>query len=413
MRRGSGARGVQRPIYLDHHATTPIDRRVLVAMDPWLREEFGNAASRTHAYGWSAEAAVEQAREEIAAAIGAREPREIVFTSGATESDNLALKGVLRARRERAPLVISAVEHPAVSDSAKALAAEGFVTRVLPVDADGRVDPAVLEDWLQDETGLVSVIWAQGEIGVLQPVGELGARCRAHGVPFHSDAAQAVGKVPVDVEGAQVDLLSFSAHKLYGPKGVGALYVRRARPRIRLVPLLHGGGHEWGLRSGSLPVALIVGFAAAVRIAVSEREAEAARLTALRARLLGALRTRLGGVRVNGSVEHRLPGNLNLSIEGVPGDALVGACPGLALSTGSACASARAEPSPVLRALGLPPERVSEGFRIGLGRGNTEAEIDRAAVLLVDAAERVRAERGVSPPRERTASLNPSHPRGE
>jgi cysteine desulfurase len=395
-----------KPIYLDHHATTPLDPRVLEAMDPWLREEFGNAASRTHVYGWRAEAAVEQAREEIAAAIGAREPREIVFTSGATESDNLALKGLLRARRERGgELLISALEHPAVSDSAAALAQEGFPTRVLPVGEAGVVDPAALGEALSDATALVSVIFAQSEIGTVQPVAELARLCRERGVPFHSDAAQAVGKLPVQVERDGIDLLSFSAHKLYGPKGVGALYLRRGRPRLRLEPLLHGGGHEWGLRSGSLPVPLIVGFAAALRIAEAEREAEAARLLALRERLLERLRERIAGVRLNGDSERRLPGNLNLSIEGVPGDALVASCPGLALSTGSACASARSEPSPVLLALGLPLERVREGFRIGLGRGTREAEVDLAADLLAQAAERLRAERSVSPPPERRASL--------
>ena len=403
---------MQRPIYLDHHATTPVDPRVLEAMLPYLREEFGNAASRTHDYGWRAEAAVEQAREEIAAAIGAREPREIVFTSGATESDNLALKGLLRARRERArELVISALEHPAVADSAEALSAEGFAVRTLPVDAGGLVDPAALGDALGDATGLVSVIWAQSEIGVVQPVAELARRCRERGVPFHSDAAQAVGKLPVDVERAGIDLLSFSAHKLYGPKGIGALYVRRGRPALRVLPLLHGGGHEWGLRSGSLPVMLIVGFAAALRIAVAEREADAARLAALRERLLGRLRERLDGVLVNGDPVRRLPGNLNLSIEGVPGDALVAGCPGLALSTGSACASASPEPSPVLRALGLPPERVREGFRIGLGRGTSEDDVERAAEQIAAAAERLRAERVASPPPERAASL-PASRRG-
>lgn len=400
------------PIYLDHHATTPLDPRVLEAMLPWLEREFGNAASRTHVYGWRAEAAVEQAREEVAAAIGARDPREIVFTSGATESDNLALKGLLRARRERArELVISAVEHPAVSDSAAALAKEGFETRVLPVDEAGLVDADALAARLGDATGLVSVIWAQSEIGVIQPIGQLAERCRARGVPFHSDAAQAVGKLPVDVAREGVDLLSFSAHKLYGPKGVGALYVRRGRPRLRLEPLLHGGGHEWGLRSGSLPVPLIVGFAAALRIAEAEREAEAARLLALRETLLRRLSARLPGVRLNGDAVRRLPGNLNLSIEGVAGDALVAGCAGLALSTGSACASARPEPSPVLLALGLPPERVREGFRIGLGRGTREADVLLAADQIADTAERLRAERVVSPPAGQAATLpaSPSH----
>jgi cysteine desulfurase len=379
-------------------------------MLPWFREEFGNAASRTHAFGWRAEAAVEQAREEIARAIGARDPREIVFTSGATESDNLALQGVARARRERrGAIVLSAVEHPAVSDTARALEADGFETRVLPVDGEGRVDPAALEGLL-DGAVLVSVQWANSEIGVIQPVGELARRCRAAGVPFHTDAAQAVGKLAVDVAREGVDLLSLSAHKVYGPKGVGALYVRRARPRLRLAPILHGGGHEFGLRSGSLPVPLVVGMAAALRIAEAEREAEARRLAALRERLLGRLRAKLSGVHLNGSAEHRLPGNLNLSIDGVAGDALVASCPELALSTGSACASARPEPSPVLRALGLPEERVRGGFRIGLGRGNTEEDADRAADVIAERAALLRAERA-SPREVRAASLIPPIPR--
>jgi cysteine desulfurase len=398
---------VKRPIYLDHHATTPVDPRVLDAMLPYFREEFGNAASRTHAFGWRAEAAVEQAREEVAAAIGAREPREIVFTSGATESDNLALQGVLRARGS-GEVALSAIEHPAVADTARALAREGFGATVLPVDGEGRLDPATLDAALSERTALVSVIWANGEVGTVQPIAELAARCRARGVPFHSDAAQAVGKLPVDVEQAGVDLLSFSAHKVYGPKGIGALYVHRARPRLRLLPILHGGGHEFGLRSGSLPVPLVVGMGTALRIAAVEREAEARRLAALRERLLGRLRAALPGVRVNGPEEGRLPGNLNLSLEGVPADALVASCAELALSTGSACASARPEPSPVLRALGLPLERVREGFRVGLGRTTSEADVDCAAAVIAERAARLRAERGASPRSGRAASLGTS-----
>lgn len=400
---------MQRPIYLDHHATTPCDERVLDAMRPYFREEFGNAASRTHAYGWRAEAAVERAREEVAAAIGAADPREIVFTSGATESDNLALQGVLRARGT-GELVISAIEHPAVSDTAHALAREGFAVRVLPVDGEGLVDPAALEAAIAERTALVSVIWAHGEIGAVQPIAELAARCRARGVPFHSDAAQAVGKLPVDVARDGVDLLSFSAHKVYGPKGVGALYVRRQRPRLRLAPLLHGGGHEFGLRSGSLPVPLVVGMGAALRIAGAEREEEARRLLALRERLLGRLGAALPGVRVNGPKDRRLPGNLHLSIEGVPADALLASCPELAFSTGSACASARPEPSPVLVALGLSPDRVREGFRIGLGRETREADVDRAADVIAERAARLRAERVASLRPAGAATLPASQP---
>lgn len=398
---------MQRPIYLDCHATTPVDPRVLEAMLPYYREEFGNAASRTHLFGWRAEAAVERAREEVAAAIGARDPREIVFTSGATESDNLALQGVLRARGA-GELAVSAIEHPAVAETARALANEGFAAAVVPVDAEGRVDPGALAAAISERTALVSVIWANGEVGTVQPIAALAERCRERGVAFHSDAAQAVGKVPVDVARDGVDLLSLSAHKVYGPKGVGALYVRRGRPRLRLAPILHGGGHELGLRPGSLPVPLVVGMGAALRIAAAEGEAEASRLAALRERLLGRLRAALPGVRLNGPEAGRLPGNLNLSLEGVAGDALVASCPELALSTGSACSSARPEPSPVLLALGLPPGRVREGFRIGLGRFTREDEVDRAADVIAERAARLRAERGASPPAGRAASLGSS-----
>jgi cysteine desulfurase len=280
--------------------------------------------------------------------------------------------------------------------------------RVLPVDGHGRLEPAALDEALADGPALVSVLWASGEVGTVQPIAELARRCRERGVPFHSDAAQAVGKLPLDVERDGVDLLSFSAHKVYGPKGVGALYLRRARPRLRLAPLLHGGGHEFGLRSGSLPVPLVVGLGAALRIAVAERESEAKRLAALRGRLLARLSAALPGVRLNGHPEARLPGNLHLSLAGVAADALVASCPELALSTGSACASARPEPSPVLLALGLDAERVRGGFRIGLGRGTSEAEVDRAADVIAERAARLRAERGASPPRGRAASLGTS-----
>ena len=380
----------RRPIYLDHHATTPLDPRVRDAMEPWWCEDFGNPSSATHVYGWRAEAAVENAREQIAAAIGAADPREIVFTSGATESDNLALKGVLRAARGRDGLVTSAVEHPAVLDSARALADEGFCVTELPVDAGGCVDPDAVAAALDARTALVSVGAANGEVGTLQPLAAIGQRCREAGVPFHSDAAQAVGKVPVDVEGDCVDLLSFSAHKLYGPKGIGALYVRGAGRRPRLAPLLHGGGHERGLRSGTLPVPLVVGFAAALEICREEREAEAARLGALRDRLFERLRDGLSGVELNGAREPRLPGNLNVSFEGVRSEVLLPALHDVALSTGSACASARGEPSHVLRALGLSPERMAGAVRVGLGRGTTPEEVEAAADRLVEEVEKAR-----------------------
>lgn len=382
------------PIYLDHHATTPVDPRVVEAMSPWWTADFGNPASRTHVFGWRAEAAVEAARETLARAVGAASPQEIVFTSGATESDNLALTGVARALRNRGDHIVTvASEHPAVLDTARALAAEGFRITELPVDRAGLVDPDDVARALTDRTVLVSVMWANNEIGVLQPIEAIAERCRARGVLFHSDAAQAVGKVPVDVGAAGVDLLSFTAHKLYGPKGIGALRVRRSRPRVRVEPLIHGGGHEGGLRSGTLPVPLIVGFARAVELALAEREAEAARLTALRTRLLERLRAELDGVFVNGDLERRLPGNLNVGFTGVDADALLAALPELAISTGSACASARAQRSHVLRALGLSEAELAASVRIGLGRTTTEAEVDAAAERLVAAVRAQRARR--------------------
>lgn len=404
---------MKRPVYLDHHATTPVDPRVLDAMLPYFKEEYGNAASTTHVYGWRAEAAVELSREQIAEAIGARDPREIVFTSGATESDNLALKGIAGARGA-GHLVISAIEHPAVADCAAALARKGYSLTIVPVDGTGRVAPEHVAAALREDTCLVSVLWANGEVGTLQDVAALAATCRERGVPFHSDAAQAVGKVPVDVVAVGADLLSVSAHKVYGPKGVGALYVRRGRPRLELEPLFHGGGQEGGRRSGSLPVPLIVGMARALTIASEERATEAARLAALRDRFRAALCARVSGVQTNGPLDERLPGNLHVSIEGVPADALVTAVPEVALSTGSACSSASPEPSPVLRALGLSDDRVREGLRIGFGRFNTEAEIDFAAERVAEAALRLREEgrSAVSPASPGAAKLPPSSSSG-
>jgi len=385
---------VPSPIYLDHQSTTPVDPRVVEAMAPWWTRDFGNAASRTHVFGWRAEAAVEAARATLARAVGAADPAEIVFTSGATESDNLALQGAARALRERGDhLVTVASEHPAVLDTARALAAEGFALTELPVDRAGFVDPDDVARAITGRTVLVSVMWANNEIGVLQPIEAIAERCRARGVLLHSDAAQAVGKLPVDAGAAGVDLLSFTAHKLYGPKGVGALRVRRVRPRVRLAPLLHGGGHEAGLRSGTLPVPLIVGFARAVELALAEQEAEAARLAALRARLLERLRAGLDGVFVNGDLVRRLPGNLNVGFAGADADGLLAALPELAISTGSACASARAERSHVLRALGLAEDALRASVRIGLGRGTTVEEVDAAAERLVAAVRAQRARR--------------------
>jgi cysteine desulfurase len=364
---------------------------VLDAMLPFLREEFGNASSATHAYGWRAETAAEDARESLARALGARSSREIVFTSGATESDNLALQGVARAYSERGDhLVTCAIEHPAVLETAAALEREGRRVTLLPVDGEGRVDPDAVRRAIEPRTVLVSIAAANGEIGVLQPLDAIGAVCREREVLFHSDAAQAAGKLPLDVERTPIDLLSLSGHKMYGPKGVGALYVRGRAPRVRLAPLLHGGGQQEGRRPGTVPLALWVGLAHALELCLGSLEAEAARLRALRERLLAGLRRELDDVVVNGPPEGRLPGNLNLSFPGAPSDALLAALPDVALSSGSACASGRPGPSPVLVALGLSPERQRTAVRIGLGRFNTEAEIDTAAARLVQEVRKLR-----------------------
>ncbi|MEM7412519.1 MAG: cysteine desulfurase family protein [Myxococcota bacterium] len=384
---------MKRPIYLDHHATTPVDPRVVEAMAPYWTEDFGNPSSSTHAYGWRAEAAVEVARETLAEAIGAADPSEIVFTSGTTESDNLALAGRVR-RVANAHLVTTAIEHPAVLDTARALASEGAHLVELPVDGAGRVDPSRVADALTPETQLVSVGAANSEIGTIQPLAEIAAVCRDAGVPFHSDAAQAVGKVPLDVGAAGIDLLSFCAHKVYGPKGIGALYLRGAGRNPRLAPQLHGGGHERGLRSGTLPVPLIVGFAEAVRIAVAELATEVERLAGLRERLWALLREKLPGVQRNGSDAHRLPGNLHVSFPGVDAGMLLGALHDVALSAGSACASARGEPSHVLQAIGLSAEALRGALRFGIGRGNTADDIDRAAERVIEEAERARVPGG-------------------
>ena len=362
-------------------------------MAPYWSQDFGNAASRTHRFGWRAEAAVELARERIAAALGASDPREIVFTSGATESDNLALQGALAPGDH---LVTVAIEHAAVLDTARALERRGVAVSVLPVDGEGRVDPADVAKAIEPRTRVVSVGAANGEIGTLQPLADVARVCAEHDVLFHSDAAQAVGKVPLDVVGLGIDLLSCSAHKLYGPKGVGALYARRRRrsgARLTLEPILYGGGQERGLRSGTLPVPLIVGFAEALALALAEREAEARRLAALRERFFALLAGALPGVQRNGPVEGRLPGNLNVSLAGVEADALLARLEDVALSTGSACSSARPEPSHVLAALGVAPERARSALRIGLGRGTSEAEVEYAAARIAAEVRRIRGEK--------------------
>ncbi|HTO69879.1 MAG TPA: aminotransferase class V-fold PLP-dependent enzyme [Myxococcota bacterium] len=381
------------PIYLDHHATTPCDAAVAAAMQPYFVEEFGNAASRTHAWGWRAAEAVERARAQVAALVGA-DPREVVFTSGATEANNLALFGGARAARRARPgvtrVVTCATEHRAVLDPAAALEREGFSVVRLGVDGEGRLDPERLRAALAEPALLVSVMHANNEVGTIQPIEALAREAAAAGASFHSDAAQSPASLATDLTQLGVDFLSLSAHKLYGPKGVGALVVRRAA-QAKLEPILHGGGHERGLRSGTLPVALCVGFGAAAELARARREADARRLAALRDRLLAGLESELPGLVLNGSREHRLAGNLNVSFLGAEGEALLAALPELGLSTGSACTSAKREPSHVLRALGAGEARALSALRFGIGRGNTEAEIDRAAELVVAAVRKLRA----------------------
>jgi cysteine desulfurase len=387
---------LKRPVYLDHHATTPLDPRVLDAMRPYLAEDFGNPASASHLYGWRAEAAVESARERIAAAIGAADPSEIVFTSGTTESDNLALAGVLRAAGG-GHVVTVATEHPAVLDTCRALEREGVALTILPVDADGLVDPDALRSALRVDTRLVSVMTANSEIGVLQPLAEISAICREREIPLHSDAAQAVGKLSLSVASLGVDLLSFCAHKLYGPKGIGALFIRKRRPRISIAPLFHGGGHERGLRPGTLAVPQIVGFARALEVCAEELATEMPRTAALRDRLHAGLRKRLDGIALNGHATQRLAGNLNLSFAGVQSDAVLARLHDVACSSGSACASGKAEPSPVLLALGGGELRARSALRFGLGRGTSEAEIDFAIERVTAAVEAERRQPGAAP----------------
>ncbi len=384
--------------YLDHHATTPLDERVLEAMQPFLHEEFGNAASRTHAYGWRAEAAVDLAREKLAELLGAAEPREIVFTSGATESNNLAILGLADAQPQPGHLVTVATEHPSILDPCRALVRRGWEVTVLPVDPSGLLPLASLEEAIRADTRLVSVMAANNEIGVLQPIAAIAGICAERGIPFHSDVAQAAGKVPLDASRDGLDLLSLSGHKLYGPKGVGLLRVRkRGRPRPRLEPRQYGGGHEGGLRSGTLPVALVVGLARALELCEAERESEATRLLRLRTqladRLAAELRTRFGEaaaarLRVNGALSERLPGNLNVSFEGIDGDRLIADLAGLAVSSGAACSSASPEPSHVLLALGLAPALAQASLRFGLGRSTTEDDVVFAVERVVAALAR-------------------------
>ena len=383
----------KRPIYLDYHATTPVDPRVFEAMRPYFTEYFGNAASRSHAFGWRAEAAVTVAREAIARLVGAN-PREIVFTSGATEADNLAVLGAARARQTPgAHVVTSAIEHRAVLDPCRRLEAEGFSVTYLPPDAHGLTSAAAVAGALTPETVLVSVMAANNEIGTLNPVGEIARVCKERGIVFHTDAVQALGKVPLDVHGLGLDLVSLSAHKLCGPKGVGALFVRAVNPRVRLAPLLFGGGHERGLRPGTLDVPGIVGFGAAADLAREEGEAETRRVAGLRDRLWERLVARIEGLSRNGHPSLSLPGNLNVTIAGAPADAVMANARDLAVSSGSACTSAETEPSHVLLALGRTRQEAESSIRFGLGRFTTGEEVDRAADDIVRAVGKVRAER--------------------
>ncbi|MEN3070182.1 IscS subfamily cysteine desulfurase [Uliginosibacterium sediminicola] len=368
------------PIYLDYSATTPVDPRVAEKMIPWLTEQFGNPASRSHAYGWDAEAAVEKAREEVAALVGA-DAREIVWTSGATESNNLAIKGAANFYAAKGKhLITLKTEHKAVLDTMRELERQGFEVSYLDVQENGLIDLEVFKAALRPDTILVSVMFVNNEIGVIQPIAELGEICRARGIIFHVDAAQATGKVAIDLETLKVDLMSFSAHKTYGPKGIGALYVRR-KPRVRIEAQMHGGGHERGMRSGTLATHQIVGMGEAFRIAREEMVVENQRIGALRDRLLKGL-SDLEATFINGDLEHRVPHNLNMSFAYVEGESLIMAIKDVAVSSGSACTSASLEPSYVLRALGREDELAHSSIRFTIGRFTTEEDIDYTIKLL-------------------------------
>ena len=381
---------VKLPIYMDYHATTPMDPRVLEAMLPYFTGKFGNAASRNHSFGWEAEEAVEKARTQIAQLIGAS-AKEIIFTSGATESNNLAIKGIAEMHRERGNHIITQVtEHKAVLDTCKRLEKSGYRVTYLPVNADGLVDVEDIKRAIDDKTILVSIMAANNEIGVVQPVAEIGKLCHEKNVIFHTDAVQAVGKVPIDVNAMNIDVLSLTAHKIYGPKGVGALYVRRRNPRVQISEQINGGGHERGMRSGTLNVPGIVGLGEACEIAGKEMVEESARLTKLRDRLKAKLEAAIDYVHVNGSMEHHLPGNLNMSFVYVEGESLLMGINDVAVSSGSACTSATLEPSYVLKALGLGDDVAHSSIRFGLGRFTTEAEVDYVAAKVIDVVLKLR-----------------------
>jgi cysteine desulfurase len=382
--------GVKLPIYFDNQATTRTDPRVVEAMLPYFSDVFGNAASRNHAFGWEAEEAVEKARAQVAKLIGAT-AKEIIFTSGATESNNLAIKGIAEMYRERGNHIITQVtEHKAVLDTCKRLEKSGYQVTYLPVKADGLIDMEDLKRAMTDKTILVSIMIANNEIGVIQPVEEIGKLCHERGVLFHTDGVQAVGKIPVDVNAMQIDALSLSGHKIYGPKGVGALYVRRRNPRVQISEQINGGGHERGMRSGTLNVTGIVGLGKACELCMEEMESEAKRLSALRDKLKAKFEANLDYIHVNGSMEHRLPNNLNMSFVYVEGESLLMGINDVAVSSGSACTSATLEPSYVLKALGLGDDVAHSSIRFGFGRFNTEAEVDYVADKIIDVVKKLR-----------------------
>jgi cysteine desulfurase len=381
---------VKLPIYMDNHATTPIDPRVLEAMLPYFTDKFGNAASRNHSFGWSAEEAVENARQQVASLINAT-AKEIIFTSGATESDNLMIKGVAEMYREKGNHIITqAIEHKAVLDTCKNLEKHGFEVTYLPVERDGRVNPEDVRKAIRPTTILISIMYANNEIGVINPIAEIGKIAKEHGVIFAVDGVQAVGKVPVDVQKDNIDLLAISAHKIYGPKGVGALYVRRRNPRVQLSAIIDGGGHERGMRSGTLNVPGIVGLGKACEVCQQEMSQEAERLRGLRERLRTGLEAKLDEVFINGSMEHRLPNNLNMSFAYVEGESLLMGINDVAVSSGSACTSATLEPSYVLKALGVGEDLAHTSIRFGLGRFTTQEEVDYVIDKMVQVVTKLR-----------------------
>jgi len=391
------------PVYLDHNATTPVDPRVFEEMKPYFCEKFGNAASRTHRFGWEAEEAVEKARAEVASLLNAETPSTILFTSGATETNNLVVKGVLWGQKNPdAHVITQKTEHKCILDSLREMEKQGYRATCLDVDSQGRVDPDDVRRAITKDTVLISVMWANNEIGTIQPVAEIARIAKEHGVLFHSDAVQAVGKIPVDVRASEIDLLSVSAHKMYGPKGIGALYLARRRPAIRIQPIIHGGGHERGKRSGTIPVPNVVGLGAACRVAQREMIAEAERLSGLRDRLRDGILARLDHVRLNGPPTGRIPNNLNLSFDHLEAESLIMGMQEVAVSAGSACTAGSVEPSYVIKALGGDAKRAHSSVRFGLGRWTTAEEIDFAIETVVKTVSRLRA---LSPaaPRARAA----------